>query len=143
MGKYLKTGEARLILLQSPDFKHKFVTGIEGIGDTRAYEEVKKVVVPKLNDISNFDGTEKDYFAIASNVADAMRVLAIGSSHFKTVGGLIHCWILDRNGIYEQRFSYTEDPTGKTDQWHRVTAERDELTTLKDRLNLGPDYLIK
>ena len=42
MGKYLKTGEAKLILLESPDFKHKFFTGIEGIGDKNAYEEVRK-----------------------------------------------------------------------------------------------------
>ena len=94
-----------------------------------------------MNDISKYNGTEKDYFTIAAIVADAMRVLVIEKEHFKTVAGLMQYWVLDRRGIHEQDLSYTHDPTGKTDQWHRVTAKRDELTTLKDRLNLGPNYL--
>ncbi len=141
MGKYLKTGETKLILLESPNFKHKYIAGIEGIGEKDAYEEVKKVVAPKLDDISNFDGTEKDYFTIAVIIADAMRTLAIKNSRFQTVGGPIQYWVLDRRGITEDQLYYTEDPTGKTDQWHRATAKRSELKTLKDKYNLGPDYL--
>lgn len=143
MGKYLKTGEAKLILLESSDFKPKFITGIEGIGDRGAYEEVRKVVVLKLNDIANFDGTEKDYFTIAVIVAGAMRMLAIGNSSFQTVGGPIQYWVLDRKGITESQLHYTEDPTGAKDEWHRATAKRSELKTLKDKYNLGPDYLLR
>ena len=141
LGKYLKTGEAKLILLESPDFKHKFVTGIEGIGDKNAYEEVKRIVVPKLNDI-RYTGTEEDYIAIGANVIDAIRVLVIGNSRFDTVGGLIQFWVLDRRGITEYSLRCTTDPTGKA-EWNRATTSRSELKTAKDRLNLGPDYLMR
>jgi hypothetical protein len=141
MGKYLKTRETKLILLESPDFKHKFVAGIEGVGDRCAYEEVRKVVVPKLNGMA-YTGTEKDYITIAANVADAMRVLVIEKEHFKTVGGRIQFWVLDNRGINEYSLCYTTDPAGKAG-WNRATISRSELKTAEDRLNLGPDYLIK
>jgi len=143
MGKYLKTGETRLVLLESPDFKAKFVTGIEGIGDKKAYEEVKKVVVPKLENISNFNGTEKDYFSMAVIIADAMRLIAIENPRFDKIAGPIQYWVLNRKGITEHSLSYTEDPTGKRDNWHRLTAKRSELKTAKDKHDLGPDYLMR
>ncbi len=142
MGKYLKTGETRLILLESPDFKAKFVTGIECVGEREAYEEIKKTVVPQLQDLSNYDGTEKDYFKIAVIIAGAMRTLAIENPRFDTIAGLIQYWVLDRKGITEYQLSYIEDPTGKKDQWHRVTAKRNELKTAKDKHDLGHDYLM-
>ena len=142
LGSYLKSGETKLVKLESPEFKPNFVTGIEGIGDRRAYEEVKKVVVPKLNDMSNFNGSEKDYITIAANVADAMRVLVIEKENFKTVGGLIQVWVLDNRGIMEYPLSYTTNPAGEA-EWNRATINRNELKTAKDRLNLGPDYLIR
>lgn len=143
MGLHMQTGGTVLLQMESPDFKARYIRGIAGIGDRAAYEEVKKIVVPKLNNISNFNRTEKHYFTIACNVADAMRVLAIENSRFKTVGGLIQCWVLDRKGIHEHSLCYTEGPKGKRGHWHRATVKRDELTTFRDRFNLGPDYLMR
>lgn len=139
LGECRGDGTARLYLLESPNFEHKHVTGIEGIGVMEAYEKVKKIVAPKLSAMS-YTGTEADYTTIAGIVDDAIRTLAIEDSNFKTIGGLRQCWVLDRRGITELSLRYTKDPTGKTDEWHRATAKRNELKTYKDKHNLRPDY---
>jgi hypothetical protein len=142
VGSYLvRTGETKIYLLESPDFRSKIITGIEGIGDENAYKEIEKIVIPQLNDLSNYSRNEKDYFNIAAIVANAMYFIVIKNTRFDTVAGPIQFWLLNSSGINENQLSYTSDPTGKLDQWHRVTAERDELTTFKKRFNLGPDYL--
>jgi hypothetical protein len=141
LGKYLKTGDTQLVLLESPYFKHKLISDIHGIGDNKAYEEIKKVVVPKLDKIT-YTGKEDDYITIASNIIDAMRVLVIEKPNFPTIGGLIQFWVLDSRGITEYPMHYTHDPTGKA-EWVRATNSTTELKTAKDRLNLGPDYLVR
>lgn len=141
LGKYQKIGRTELVLLESPDFKHKFIVGLEGIGDKEAYQEVEKVVSPKLEEI-NYTGREGDYITIAANIIDAVRVLVIENPFYRTVGGLLQFWVLDSRGITEYPLKYTHDPTQKA-EWRRATIKRNELRTIKDKLNLGPDYLVK
>jgi hypothetical protein len=141
LGKYLKSGDTKLIYLESPSFLPIDTQGIKGIGNNEAFMDVKKEVETTLNDVSIYTCKEKDYYTIAFHLIDAMRRLAIIKVDYNDIGGPIQCRILDCNGVSVPTISFTSDPTGKTDIWHRTTAKATEVTTYKKRQNLGPNYL--
>jgi len=137
LGKYLRTGEVKLFFLKSPDFVHQEIQGIKGIGNNNAWNDVINKVAPVINDVSKYSLSEKDYMTIAVHFMSAMY----GLVEYKDVGGPIQYRILDSNGVSTSEVSFTSDPTGKTDDWHQVTAGANDITTLKKRWNLNPDYL--
>ncbi len=74
MGKYLKSGETRLVYFESPKFEHIFVEGIKGIGDESAFHELFKKVGPQINDLSMYTGkTEADTMKIAMLLAGVLE----------------------------------------------------------------------
>jgi len=141
LGKYLKSGDTKLIYLESPDFVPVDIEGIKGIGNNDAFNDVIKEVGTIINDISIYEGTEKDYFTVAVYFIDAMCRLALHETSYNDIGGPIQYRILDHKGVSTSQISYTSDPTGKTGDWHRTTAETNEVTTYRKRWNLDPNYL--
>ena len=141
LGKYLRSGDVKLYYFESPNFIPVQITGIKGIGNKQAFNDVITAVGTTLNNISIYTGTEKDYMTISSHFIDAMRRLAIENFNYNDIGGPIQYRILDSNGISVPQISYTIDPTGETDDWHRTTARINEVTTFKKRWNLAPNYL--
>ncbi len=137
MGKYLRTGEVKLIFLESPEFIPQEIQGIKGIGNSNAWNDVINEVAPIVNDVSKYSLDEKDYMTIAIYFMNAMTRLV----EYKDIGGPIQYRILDAKGVSAPELSFTSDPTGKTDDWHRVTAKIDEVGTFKKRWNLDPSYL--
>lgn len=116
LGKYLKSGDTKLIYFESPNFKPIYITGVKGIGNEQAYNDVIKEIEPIFNDLSIYGGTEKDYFTIAMYIIDAVRRLAIQNASYKGIGGPIQCRILEHNGVQIPEIAFTSDPTGKTDE---------------------------
>jgi len=141
LGSYLRNKGTKLVCLESPNFRPMEITGVQGIGNKDAFNAVIEEVEPKINDLSIYTGTEKDYFTIATYFIDAMRRLAIQNASYNDIGGPIQCRILDCNGSSAPLISFTSDPTGKTDEWHRATATSDEVTTFLKRWNLEAKYL--
>jgi len=141
LGSYLVNKGARLVYLESPNFRPINITGVKGIGNKEAFNDVIKEVEPKINDPSLYTGTEKDYFTVAMYFVDAMRRLAVQNADYKDIGGPIQCRILDCNGITTPSISFTSDPTGKTDEWHHATVKSGEITTFRKRWNLKVNYL--
>jgi len=141
LGSYLRNKGTKLVYLESPNFRPIEITGVQGIGNKDAFNAVIEEVEPKINDLSIYTGTEKDYFTIATYFVDAMRRLAIQNASYNDIGGPIQCRILDCNGNSTPLISFTSDPTGKTDEWHRATATSDEVTTFLKRWNLEAKYL--
>ena len=94
-----------------------------------------------INDLSTYDGSEKDYFNIAVYFMDAMRRLVLKNTKYNDIGGPIQYMILDHKGPRSFELSFTSDPTGKKDKWHRTTARTHEITTYRGRWDLDPKYL--
>jgi hypothetical protein len=140
-GSYLRNKGTKLVYLESPNFRTVEITGVKGIGNKDAFNAVIEEVESKINDPSIYTGTEKDYFTIAIYFIDAIRRLAIQNASYNDIGGPIQCRILDCNGISPPTISFTSDPTGKTDEWHRATATPNEVTTFLKRWNLEAKYL--
>jgi hypothetical protein len=142
MGKYLRSGETKLIYFKSPKFEHVFITGIKGIGDGLAFNGVFKAVGPQIDDLSIYTGnTEKDTSTIAMLLAGAMNDKAIRSANHETVGGPVQYVVIDRSGVHTSELSWTTDPTGAGDTWHRVTARVDEITTYRDKYGLSLNFV--
>lgn len=139
LGKYLRTGEVKLFFLESPEFVYQEIQGIKGIGNQNAWNDVINKVAPVINDVSMYSLGEKDYMTIAVHFMSAMHELG----QYKDIGGPIQYRILDSKGVSTSSISFTSDPTGKTDDWHQVTAGADDITTFKKRWNLNPDYLTR
>jgi hypothetical protein len=141
LGSYLRNKGTKLVYLESPNFRPINITGVKGTGNKDAFNAVIKEVEPKISDLSIYTGTEKDYFTIAVYFIGAMRKLAIQDASYNDIGGPIQCRILDSNGISSPTISFTSDPTGKTDEWHRTTATPNEVTTFFKRWDLEAKYL--
>ena len=141
LGKYLKSGDVKLIYLESPAFVPQEKQGIKGIGNIDAFDSVMKDISSRVNDLSIYEGKETDYFTIAVYFMDAMLRLALQDVRYDDIGGPIQYMILDCKGVSTNEISFTSDPTGKKDEWHRVTARADEITTFRKRWDLNPNYL--
>lgn len=139
LGKYLRGGETKLFYLESPKFVPQEIQGVKGIGNTAAWDDVIKKVAPAIDDLSLYSQSEKDYMTIAVNFMDAMGRLP----EYKDIGGPLQYMILDEKGVSTSTISSTLDPSGKTDEWHQVTPEANEITTFKKRWDLNPDYLTR
>lgn len=142
MGKYLRSGETKLIYFESPKFEHVFVNGIKGIGDGLAFNEVFEAVGPQINNLSRYTGkTEADTMEMAMLLAGVLNDKAIRNTKYETVGGPIQFVVIDRAGVHTSELSWTTDPTGTRDTWHRATARSDEITTYREKWNLSPNFI--
>jgi len=142
MGKYLRSGETRLVYFESPKFEHVFVEGIKGIGDELAFRELFKKVGPQIDDLSIYMGkTQDDTMKIAMLLAGVLNDEIIPNIRYKTVGGPIQFVIVARGGVHTSELSWTRDPRGITDTWHLATARDDELTTYRKRRKLSPNFI--
>jgi len=140
MGVYLKTEQANLIYFESPAFKPVFLEGVQGIGEMVAVNEVIEKVNRHINELieGNIgDHTTKLGILIASIVNDQ----AILNPKYSTIAGPIQFAIVGKDGITTGELSWTKDPTGATDIWHRATARKGELTTFQRRHNLSPNFI--
>lgn len=90
-----------------------------------------------------YEGKEKDYLTLAVHLINAMLRLAVQNANYNDIGGPVQCLILDHNGVSTRSFSYTSDPTGKTDEWHKATATSDEIIAIGERWDLEEKYLNK
>jgi 20S proteasome alpha/beta subunit len=143
IGSFSPKGGTKLVYSESPDFRYTNITGIKGIGNKDAIEAVIKEVEPVINDISIYEGKEKDYITLAKHFTNAMLKLAIRNASYNDIGGPVQCIILDSNGPRAPSLKYTSDPTGKTDKWHNATATSDEMIAIGRRWNLAAKYLNK
>jgi hypothetical protein len=133
LGSYLINEGAKLVYLESPYFRPINITGVKGIGNTDAWNAVIEEVEPRINDLSIYEGKEKDYYTLATHFVSAMLRLAIQNASYNDIGGPVQCLILDRNGIIAPQLSFRSDATGN---WRSATATSDELTTIRKRWDL-------
>lgn len=140
MGVYLKTGQANLVYFESPAFKPVFLEGVQGIGEMAAVDEVKETVNRHIDEL--IEGNIKDHtMKLGMLLAGVMNEQAILNPKYSTIGGPIQFAIVDKDGIKTSELSWTKDPTGATDTWHRATARSGELTTFQKRHNLSPNFI--
>lgn len=141
LGSYSINEGTKLVYLESPNFRPINITGVKGIGNIDAFNAVIKEVEPKINDLSIYEGKEKDFITLATHFISAMLRLAIQNASYNDIGGPVQCLILDRNGPSTPSMKFTSDPTGKTDKWHNATATSEETATIHKRWNLEAKYL--
>jgi len=133
-------GKCSLIYFGSPKFAPIFLEGIKGIGIIEACKSVENEIYKKINQIDNVKNQE-DVMHFGMFIAGTMNDLAMRSEKYSGIGGFIQVAILNRKEIIQPSLSWTTDPTGKTDTWHRATARSQEITTYQRKYNLGPDFI--
>lgn len=140
MGAYLKNGQANLIYFESPAFKPVFLEGIQGIGEMVAVDEVKETVNRHIDEL--IGGNIKDHkMDLGMLLASVVNKQAILNPKYSTISGPLQFAIVGKDGIETSELSWTEDPTGATDIWHRATARSGELTTFQKRHKLSPNFI--
>jgi hypothetical protein len=140
MGVYLKTGQANLIYFESPAFKPVFLKGVQGIGEMVAVDEVKEIAYQHMDEL--IEGNVKDHaMKLGMWLAGIVHEQAILNPKYSTVAGPIQFAIVDKDGIQASELSWTKDPTGAKDTWHRATARSGELTTFQKRHKLSPNFI--
>ena len=133
-------GKCSLIYFSSPKFAPIFLEGVKGIGIRQACKVVEENINQEIHKLDNVN-IQEDSIHFGMLIAGTMYNLAVRSGEYNEIGGFMQFAILDRKGITLPSLSWTEDPTGKTDIWHRATAQSNELTTYQTKYNLGPDYV--
>lgn len=133
-------GKCSLIYFSSPKFIPLFLEGIKGIGVRQAYQAVEDTVNQEINKLDNVK-IQEDVTHFGMFIAGTMNDLVVRSGEYNEIGGFIQFAILDKKEIKMPSLSWTKDPTGATDKWHRATARPDEITTYQEKYKLGPDFV--
>ena len=151
-----KAGNASLMSFTSPKFNPVFIEGIYGVGVREAYkdfenainEEVDKAVKEEFASRSRYPFLQTMHMPVKNSVeiigmliAGIMQTEVVDISEHSTIGGPIQYAILTKEGIQTSELSWTKDPTGATDSWHRATPLPGEITTYQDKYKLGLAFI--
>lgn len=146
-----KDGVANLIYFTSPEFEPRFLEGMHGIGDMRAYTDLQRRVNEEIEkgvseELAMYDEhpefrclhvpTSNNAMHVGMTIAGVMHDQVITDPIYRTVGGPMQFAILDARGITGHTLSFTKDPTGASDTWHKATAQPSELTTFQAKYGL-------
>jgi hypothetical protein len=151
-----KSSKANLMFFCSPKFSPIFIEGMHGIGVREAYRDLEAAVNQRIDAAVEKEFDTRSRYPIlqrlpglqVQTLADhagmlivaAMQEVILKAAKYETIGSPIQFAIVDRDGVKMPRVSWTKDPTGATDTWHRTTAQPDEITTYQERYKLGPPF---
>lgn len=151
-----KVGNASLMSFSSPKFNPIFIEGIYGVGVREAYidfekalnDEVKRVVKEEFDERSKFPALLTLQVPVKNNaetigmvIAAIMQTRVVDVAEYSTIGGAVQYVTITRDGIKASGISWTKDPTGATDTWHKITPSLGEMTTYQEKYKLGPDFI--
>lgn len=152
-----KAGNASLMSFAPSKFAPVFIGGMYGIGVREAYKDFEPVINREIERRVKEEFDLRARYPILQTMPDlpiqnhaeqvgmlvaaTMQTQVIGASQYSTIGGPIQYAIITKEGIGAPELSWTKDPTGITDTWHKTTASPSEITTYQDKYKLGPAFV--